>query len=385
MIDLLVTQGGNPDRQPQFLQKLRAHIAALEDSARRESRQQVAEAESAIADSPDSVFSFDANACGILSVPGGQLHCGRFDTPTIGELLDRASAARTGDGRVRLWVLGGVSPATDIGGLQAAAGQGSLFQVASQFNCLESPGPYITPVANYFHDPTQGPRACISAYPGALLRHYAAPDGAGGRFVQTSGGSQINLLDNVCAPGMAAVTSGYLTPDGIADPGAFADRLETHFGSIRVGVHAAVPVMLGYNWDGAVTGDRQITQVLTSTLAAGAYGSTRGDEPAFDRICTQLLRAAYLGTLLAAVNLGRTKVVLTLIGGGVFGNPHALIWDSICWAVETVRAHVTDTLDVVVNARNLGEGLTVDGIMPTVRRHDGVIVMFGQDGISIVR
>ncbi len=30
----------------------------------------------------------------------------------------------------------------------------------------------------------------------------------------------------------------------------------------------------------------------------------------------QLLRAAYLGTLLAAVSLGRTRVTLTLIGGG---------------------------------------------------------------------
>ena len=32
------------------------------------------------------------------------------------------------------------------------------------------------------------------------------------------------------------------------------------------------------------------------------------------------LRAAYLGTLLAAATLGQHLAVLTLIGGGVFGN-----------------------------------------------------------------
>ena len=62
-------------------------------------------------------------------------------------------------GRLRLWVLDGASAATDVGGLQATAAPGSLFQAASQFNCLESPGPYVTPVAQYFHDRTQGPRA----------------------------------------------------------------------------------------------------------------------------------------------------------------------------------------------------------------------------------
>ena len=51
---------------------------------------------------------------------------------------------------------------TDIGALQASAPPGSLFQVASQFNCLESPGAYVTPVAAYLGDPTQGPRASIS-------------------------------------------------------------------------------------------------------------------------------------------------------------------------------------------------------------------------------
>src|SRR3989442_929187 len=83
---------------------------------------------------------------------------------------------------------------------QAPAPPGSLFQVASQFNCLESPGEFVVPVAEYFNDPTQGPRASISAFPGTLVRHYAAPAPDGSRFVQTNDGPQLNLLEGVCAP-----------------------------------------------------------------------------------------------------------------------------------------------------------------------------------------
>jgi hypothetical protein len=64
----------------------------------------------------------------------------------------------------------------------------------------------------------------------------------------------------------------------------------------------------------------------------------------------QLQRAAYLGTLLAAVVLGKHTVVLTLIGGGVFGNPTRVIWDAIHWAVDEVRQY-TASLDVLVNTR----------------------------------
>src|SRR5581483_7785035 len=112
-------------------------------------------------------------------------------------------AGATG-GRLRLWVLDGAHPATDVGGLQATAPPGSLFQAASQFNCLESPGPYVTPGAQYFRDKTQGPRASISAFPGTLLRHYAAPRRDGERFVQTDA-DQLNLLADVLDPEVAQI------------------------------------------------------------------------------------------------------------------------------------------------------------------------------------
>jgi len=127
------------------------------------------------------------------------------------ELKRRAERAATSSARARLWVLDGTHPLTDIGSLQAWAPAGSLFQVASQFNCLESPGPYLMEVADYFLDPTQGPRASISAFPGTLLRQYCVPDGLGGHFVQGSEGRQINVLSHSVRDGAAAVQSGYLS------------------------------------------------------------------------------------------------------------------------------------------------------------------------------
>ena len=162
--------------------------------------------------------------------------------------------------------------------------------MASQFNCLESPGPHITPVANYFSDPTQGPRASISAFPGTLLRHYDAPGGNGKRFVQASDGPQLNLLEAICSPDVAQVRSGYLISSSIANSTALAGVLERRFEEIRVGVHEDVPVVLGYNWDGAVSGDRRIGQVFTSTFAGGGYSGEAVDDPNFRPICTALLR-----------------------------------------------------------------------------------------------
>jgi hypothetical protein len=273
--------------------------------------------------------------------------------------------------------LAGDSPATDIGSLQSQAGAGTLFQVASQFNCLEAPWDELTSVVSYFGDPTQGPRASISAFPGTLLRHYRAPGRRGVPFVQTNDGPQIELLRDVCEPGMATVRNGYLRAGTIPHPKTFSATLEARFDAIRVGVHDDVEVVRGYNWDGAVSGAPRIAQVFTSTLAAGGYGSASGS---LLDVCRQLLRAAYLGTLLAATSLGRERVVLTLIGGGAFGNPPRLIWESILWALDQAESVVARDLDVVVNGRNLGEQLDRPTILQGVRARGGVLLACPRGG-----
>ncbi len=385
MIDLLLEWAGDPAQDEQFQQQLAEHISALAASAGAGDRSQVAKIEAAVNADPTGSFDFDARGWSTLRTTVGTFPAGHFETPSVADLRQRALASPAAGvpGRVRLWVLLGASRATDIGALQATAGPGTLFQVASQFNCLEAPGPYITPIADYFRDSTQGPRSAISAFPGTFLRHYAAPAADGRHFVQTPDGAQIDLLEAVCPPGVARVRNGYLTASEVADPSAFAAALEDRFEQIRVGVHADVPVVLGYDWDGGVTGDRRIDQVFTSAFAGGVYGGPAGNRAIYRPICRALLRAAYLGTLLAAAALGRTKVVLTLIGGGAFRNPVPLIWDSILWAVEEVD-RMGFAMDVIVNSRNLGVHVPLEKVLSAVRSRAGAVVELGA-GVSLWR
>ncbi len=378
MIDLLVTHGANPTSEAHLLRGIEALTTAQLAAAGRGNPDQVEEGELAVQADPKGCFTFDEHGSAILEAAGNTWHAGHFETVSLGTLRQRATASATG-GRARLWVIHGSGPLTDIGSLQATACEGTLFQVASQFNCLESPGPYVTPVTTYFRDSTQGPRASISAFPGTLLRHYSAPGPNGERFVQTDQ-RQLDLLADVFDPTVGRVVNGYLCSLGVANPKALVAALEERFDSIRVGVHNDVQVVLGYNWEGAVADSdrRRIAQVFTSTVAGGGYGGLGGGM--FEPACRQLLRTAYLGTLLAAATLGRSRVVLTLIGGGVFSNPIPLIWESIQWALNEVEPLLSRDLDVLINGRNLGYYLDRNVILDAVRARGGVVLAFATSG-----
>lgn len=350
--------------------------------------EEVERVESLVAAAPERAFRFGADGSAALSVGGRRYQAGRFEVLPLCELRARALAGRRwgGEGRRRLWVLDGSAPITDIGALQACAAPGTLFQVASQFNCLEAPGAYVVPVHRYLADPTQGPRASISAFPGTLLRHYAAPTATGGRFVQTQDGPQLELLGAACTPGVATVQNGYLRSETIEDPQAFARALDERFEQLAVGVHDGVEVVLGANWAGEVPGapHRTIAQVFTSTVAGGMYGAI-GEDSAGEHICRQLQRLAYLGTLLAAAALGKRRVVLTLIGGGVFANPVRLIWDSILWAADQLEPWLHDDLSIVVNGRELGEEVPrAELVAATYARGGGVVSLPRSGAASIV-
>lgn len=305
-----------------------------------------------IAAAPERCFTTAPDGTVTLTAGGTTYAAGRFEIPTLGDLKARIRQRRpSSSGRVRLSILRGDGPHTDIGTLQATAPEGTLFQAASQFNCLESPGAYIVPIHHYPNDFTQGPRASVSAFPGTFLRHYHAPRPTGERFVQTEHDG-INLLADAFAPSVARVRHGYLTSRDISDVIQLAASLEERFDHIRVGLHDDVEVVLGHDWGGPVPNapHQRIAQVFTSTIALGGYGRDDGSR-ALATVRQQLLRAAYLGTLLGAVALGKHTVVLTLIGGGAFGNPSRAIWDAIHWAVDEAEGYVDGTLEVLVNAR----------------------------------
>lgn len=376
----------------QLVDALGEHLRAVLASRERGDAEQVARAEEEVAADPRRTLRFDSAGRATLVAAGRRYQAGRFEVLRISELRSRAAAIRAAAGRPghqrRLWVFDGTSPATDIGALQATAAPGSMFQVASQFNCLESPGAFLSPVANYFTDPTQGPRASISAFPATLLRHYAAPAAApfagGGRFVQQSEGPQLDLLADVCDPGVAVVRSGYLRSSDIADPPAFARALETRFESIAVGVHDDAEVVFGADWLGGVDGapHRTIAQVLTSTVAGGMYGDV-AENPVGLAICRQLLRAAYLGTLLSAAALGKRRVTLTMIGGGVFGNPLRVIWEAILWAADEVVHALHDDLSIVVNSRTLSHEVPPHELRSAAVIRGGELVRFDRSGATL--
>ncbi len=388
MLDELLRRSLQGAPEAELRQAIEEHERAVLASARGGDKSLVGRAEAALRAGP-SALSFDAKARGTLTLEERQWSAGRFETATLGALrqraLERQSASDLGAHVARLWVLGGTSPATDIGALQAFSPPDTLFQVASQFNCLESPGPHLTPVSAYLTDPTQGPRASVSAFPGTLLRHYAAPDGKGGRYVQLDDGPQIKLLRDVCPATVSDTQNGYLMDDTILDPPAFLAALRDNFDAIAVGVHDDLDVVLGYDWDGAVPpGAPRIAQVFTSTLAGGGYGGEDLDE-LFEPLCRYLQRAAYLGTLLAAAALGKTTVVLTLIGGGVFANPIHVIWDAIQWALREVEPYLSRDLDVVVNGRDLHNRLPRETLLGAVRGRGGAVIVMERGSVWLGR
>jgi uncharacterized protein (DUF697 family) len=159
--------------------------------------------------------------------------------------------------------------------------------------------------------------------------------------------------------------------------------LEDRFEAIAVGVHDGAEVVLGADWTGGVAGapHRTIAQVLTSTIAGGMYGSL-ADDAAGQVIYRQLQRAAYLGTLLAAAALGKRRVALTLIGGGVFANPSRVIWEAILWAVDQVVAFLHTDLSIIVNGRNLSAELPAAELRGAALARGGDLVRFDRNGAA---
>lgn len=369
---------------------LTAHLHAVSAPGPRGDLRLVAQVEAEVSAHPSDHIRFDPTGLATLEAAGRSFKAGRFGTPRLGALRWRAEEAKAAlaggaGGALRFFVLDGASPATDIGALQATAPAGSLFQVASQFNCLEAPDACITPVADYLHDPTQGPRASISAFPGTFVRHYSAPAAGGARFVQSTGGPQINLLEELCADGAAFVTSGYLMMHNIERRADFARALEDRFDEIHAGIHDEIEVVFGHDWSGPVPGAPGLTiaQALCSSVAAGGYSRVDPHDPAAQTIIRQLQRAAHLGALTAAAALGKSYVVLTLVGGGVFGNPVPVIWESILWAIDSVRPLLHRDLCVVLNGYNLGHHVPRARLAEAATARGGDLVVFDRTGVSV--
>jgi hypothetical protein len=263
---------------------------------------------------------------------GRELVCGRFETPSLGELRERCAHGPVPAGRLSVREV-----VADVQVLHADAGNAhALFQVASQFNALEMISPSVTPergVGIYERDRTQGPACAIAAGAGTLYRNYFAP--VGGRIGQ-SVGNQVDCLGDLGTAlgnqngSLWSMQNGYALPTraGLERiQGLLAGASQAWIDQLRR------LLRIGLQWDTQVTlghCSHVVTQAYCSALPVAYSGlESRLWEP-FARL---VLEAAYEATLLAAIlnrhASGCRRLYLTQLGGGAFGNASAWILESL--------------------------------------------------------
>ncbi|MCO4770831.1 MAG: hypothetical protein KDA24_12435 [Deltaproteobacteria bacterium] len=270
-------------------------------------------------------------------VNGASYGCGLLTTPTLSEL--RAAASTEDAGSVGLREVVGNVQTLHLEPTNA----GALFQAASQFNLLEMVGPDVTPEAGvgiYGNDHTQGPACAIACGAGTIVRNYFAPVRGG---IGQTASRQIDCLEDLGAAlgnsdgSLWTMKNGYclLSSEGLRTVGPRVDALDEAGRDalqslLRVGVQSDVEVTLG----GA---GHHVSQVYGSALPV-AYGG--GGPSQWEPFARLVLEASYEATLLVARanadRSGNRTVFLTLLGGGVFGNPDPWILDSIGRAVSRV-------------------------------------------------
>eukprot|EP00727_Mastigamoeba_balamuthi_P009423 m51a1_g5102 hypothetical protein (446) ;mRNA; f:300273-301994 len=245
----------------------------------------------------------------------------------------------------------------DVGVLQAAReNRLAVFQAASNFNAVEAIDEDAHPddpnfTSNYIFDRTQGPQASLGAGAAAITRVHAAfaPASATSgapppeEWRQTSD-HQVELLGGL--RDYYTVQNGYVCLTGSEKPlPASKEERDKLLRRVCVGLHTEVEVTFaGYSGENlrvveresaapdASLGDVQlIDQVFCAAMNVKQGESGEQNARAADCLekATFLLRAAYRATYLAALVNKRQRLFLTLIGGGVFGNPVKDVFDII--------------------------------------------------------
>lgn len=288
-------------------------------------------------------------------VNGRSFCVGELELVSLATLRERAGPAPQPGRRNSVNIVIG-----DVRQLHAlAAYEGALFQVASQFNLLEMLGPSVTPedgVTIYAGDPTQGPACAIAAGAATVYRNYFAPVG------DDVGQTALHQLDGFADLGAAiarelgrpsetlwSMRNGYamFERNGLALMSAHVAALdETQRDALRGRLR------IGMQWDVEVTDSSTLTGPLVSQAFCSAlpvsYNDRRIDSSSADwaPLASLVLEAAYEATLWAAVinaqrGASRT-VLLTMLGGGAFGNEPAWILAAMDRAVERGKGHGLD-------------------------------------------
>ncbi|MEM9668670.1 MAG: hypothetical protein AAF950_07060 [Pseudomonadota bacterium] len=292
--------------------------------------------------------------------------CGRLEVSALQEIKARRPFASSNRPQLRLSEQVG-----DVAKLHREVDNaGALFQAASQFNLLEMASPNLTPehgVGIYERDHTQGPACAISCGAGTIFRNYFVDiDGQIGQSSdrQVDCLSRIGkLLDND-QNGYWRMQNGYAfaTEDSL-------DALQQHLSSLPSEEIEDLERQLcvGIQWDTEVTttdAAQLVSQVYCSALPIGYSIFEPASWEPFARL---ILRATYGATFgIAASNASRTgnnRVFLTLVGGGVFGNPPH-------WIEEAILAAAVDHMHYDLDCRIVSYGRSNDRIQKLVQEYE---------------
>ncbi|MEM6472010.1 MAG: hypothetical protein AAF802_20790 [Planctomycetota bacterium] len=278
------------------------------------------------------------------------LDAGSFATPMLSDL--RLKTRFDTHHRIQVSELVG-----DVRSLhQDPANADAVFQVASQFNCLEMAAPHVVPedgVGIYENDRTQGSACSICAGAGTIYRNYFTV--VNGRRGQTRN-NQIDCLGEVgrhFGGEVWTMVNGYCFPtsSGLAQ---IENRLASCTSRELDEVRAKVKIGVQSNTEVTISEANQlVTQVFCSALPISYSDIPKSRWNHFPRL---ILDATYEATFHIAVqNLMRTgcrKLYLTLVGGGVFGNKLDWILSSIGRSLELFAWANLDTYVVSYGSSN---------------------------------
>jgi len=292
-------------------------------------------------------------------VNGKSYGIGEFELASLRTLRERAASVKGTPRRLRVSVVTG-----DVRELHKAPEYaGAFVQVASQFNVLEMTGPSVSPeegVTRYVHDRTQGPACAIAAGAATIYRNYFVP--VAGEIGQTS----TRQIDGLAAVGEALsgalgrsvetlwqMRNGYALcrqtglesiSEHLAKLGP--DDLDALRARLRIGVQTDVEVT-----DAPGEQRPRVSQAFCSALPV-AY--TQVPARYWRVFASLVLEAAYEATMWSAVlNAKRgvsNIVLLTLLGGGAFGNDDEWILGAMRRGFQQVLAFDLDARIVCYRA-----------------------------------
>ncbi|KAL5264928.1 hypothetical protein ACHWQZ_G005875 [Mnemiopsis leidyi] len=295
---------------------------------------------------------------------------GRFEHVSVAELNKRCTQTVDDEEGGCITTLG-VVKGDVVSFINNPENNGAVFQVASQFNCLEFINPAITPEAGvdrYEYDHTQGPACSIACGAATVYRNYYVDMPITERPGQTEpqeGQTEDRQLDGF--EDIAEILgnhdnqqftqkNGYLTANE-KQLDVFLERLEelkkeecwdteekvyeNMWSKLKLGVHHDVEVT-SKDW-GAVLSDSpglRITQVFASAAAVGYSRSINRSK--WEILARGILDASYDGLFAVAAQNKTKKLFITFIGGGVFQNSMSWISDAIYRAaVKHRKAGIT--------------------------------------------